>query len=72
MIDANNAGGGDGRSTNAFDSIAAFNAATTNNGDIIFVFRGNTGTTPLAGAPLKDGQKLWGQGIGLTVPASEH
>ena len=69
VIDANNAAGGDGRSTNAFDSIAAFNAATTNNGDIIYVFRGNTGTTPLAGGiVLKDGQKLWGQGIDLNVP----
>src|SRR6185436_13325707 len=29
VIDANNAAGGDGRSTNAFDTIAAFNAATT-------------------------------------------
>jgi hypothetical protein len=68
LVDANNAAGGDGRSTNAFDSIAAFNAATTNNGDIIFIFRGNTGTTPLSGGiTLKDGQKLWGEGIGLTV-----
>ena len=68
VVDANNAAGGDGRSTNAFDSIAAFNAATTNNGDIIFIFRGNTGTTPLAGGiVLKDGQKLHGEGIGLTV-----
>ncbi|MEA2602915.1 MAG: hypothetical protein QOF89_3907 [Acidobacteriota bacterium] len=69
VVDANNAAGGDGRSTNAFDSIAAFNAATTNNGDIIFIFRGNTGATPLSGTiTLKDGQKLWGEGIGLTVP----
>ncbi|MBK7470658.1 MAG: cadherin-like domain-containing protein [Betaproteobacteria bacterium] len=66
--DANNPVGGDGRSNNAFDNIAAFNAATTNNGDIIFVFNGNSGTTPLAGGfTLKDGQKLWGEGIGLTV-----
>ncbi|HEV7670787.1 MAG TPA: Ig-like domain-containing protein [Thermoanaerobaculia bacterium] len=69
VIDANNAAGGDGRSTNAFDSIAAFNAATTNNGDIIYVFEGNTGTTPHVGSiSLKDGQKLWGQGIALNVP----
>jgi hypothetical protein len=69
VTDANNAAGGDGRSTNAFDTIAAFNAATTNNGDIIFVFEGNTATTPLAGGvTLKDGQKLWGQGIALNVP----
>ncbi|MFN7985947.1 MAG: Ig-like domain-containing protein [Thermoanaerobaculia bacterium] len=68
VVDLNNAAGGDGRSTNAFDSIAAFNAATTNNGDIIFVFRGNTGTTALSGGfTLKDGQKLWGEGIGLTI-----
>ncbi|HEV7509691.1 MAG TPA: IPTL-CTERM sorting domain-containing protein [Thermoanaerobaculia bacterium] len=71
LIDANNAAGGDGRSTNAFDSIAAFNAATTNNGDIIFIFEGNTTTvTPLVGSiALKDGQKLWGQGIDLVVPS---
>ncbi|HKI04918.1 MAG TPA: Ig-like domain-containing protein [Thermoanaerobaculia bacterium] len=69
VIDANNAAGGDGRSTNAFDSIAAFNAATTFDGDIIFIFRGNTGTTPLAGGiTLRNGQKLHGEGIGLTVP----
>jgi len=68
IVDERNAAGGDGRSTDAFDSIAALNAATTNNGDIIFIFRGNTGTTPLAGGiTLKDGQKLWGEGIGLTV-----
>jgi VCBS repeat-containing protein len=69
VIDANNAAGGDGRSSNAFDSIAAFNAATTNDGDIIFVFEGNTGTTPLTGSiSLRNGQKLWGQGIALNVP----
>ena len=68
VVDANNAAGGDGRSTNAFDSIAAFNAATTNDGDVVFVFRGNTGTTPLSGGfTLRNGQKLWGEGIGLTV-----
>ncbi len=68
VVDANNPAGGDGRSTNAFDSIAAFNAATTNAGDIIYVFEGNTGTTPLSGSiTLKDSQKLWGQGIDLDV-----
>ncbi len=69
IVDANNPAGGDGRSTNAFDSIAAFNAATTNAGDIIYVFQGNTATTPLSGSiTLKDSQKLWGQGIDLNVP----
>ncbi|HEY3567646.1 MAG TPA: Ig-like domain-containing protein [Thermoanaerobaculia bacterium] len=71
IVDTDNPAGGDGRSTNAFDSIAAFNAATTNNGDIIFIFRGNTGTTPLSGnLTLKDGQKLWGQGIALDLTSS--
>jgi hypothetical protein len=69
LVDSLNAAGGDGRSTDAFDSLAALNAATTNDNDIIFIFRGNTGTTPLAGGvTLKNGQKLWGEGIGLTVP----
>ncbi|HVG08674.1 MAG TPA: Ig-like domain-containing protein, partial [Thermoanaerobaculia bacterium] len=69
VIDSNNSAGGDGRSTNPFDSIVAFNAATTNNGDIIFVFEGQTATTPHIGSiTLKDGQKLWGQGIDLNVP----
>jgi hypothetical protein len=69
VIDANNPAGGDGRSTNPFDNITMFNAATTNNGDIIYVFEGTTGTTPLVGSiTLKDGQKLWGQGIALNVP----
>jgi len=65
----NNPAGGDGRSTNPFDSVAAFNAATTFDNDIIFVFEGNTGTTPHVGSfTLKNGQKLWGQGIALNVP----
>ncbi len=69
LIDADNAAGGDGRSTDAFDSLAALAAATTNDGDILFVFRGDTGTTPLSGnVTLENGQKLWGQGIGLDVP----
>jgi len=69
--DANNPAGGDGRSTNAFDTITALNAATTNPGDIIYIFEGTTGTAPLTTAAtltLKDGQKLWGQGIDLNVP----
>jgi hypothetical protein len=70
LVDANNPAGGDGRSSNAFDTIAAFNAALTNDNDIIFVLRGTTGTTPLAGGlTLRNGQKLHGEGIGLTVPS---
>jgi len=70
--DANNPAGGDGRSTNAFDTITALNAATTNPGDFIYIFEGTTGTAPLTTAAplaLKDGQKLWGQGIDLIVPS---
>ena len=71
VVDANNGAGGDGRSTNAFDSIAAYNAATTNSGDYIFVFRGNTGTTPLSGGfTLKNGQKLLGEGVGLNIAST--
>src|SRR6185369_17717938 len=68
LVDSQNPAGGDGRSTDAFETLAAAEAASQP-GDIIFVFRGDTGTTPLSGGiTLKDGQKLWGEGIGLTVP----
>src|SRR5581483_2977054 len=71
ITDSNNPAGGDGRSTNAFDTIAAFNAAVTNAGDIIYVFQGNTATTPLSGSiTLKDSQKLWGQGIALDLTSN--
>jgi hypothetical protein len=71
VVDADNAAGGDGRSSNAFDSIAAYNAATTNAGDTIFVFRGNTGTTALSGGfTLKDGQRLYGEGVGLNISST--
>src|SRR5581483_10618247 len=46
--------------------------ATTNASDIIYVFAGSTATTPLnvpAAIALKDGQKLWGQGIALDLTA---
>jgi large repetitive protein len=67
LNDANNPVGGDGRSSDAFDSLAGAQAASVA-GDIIFVFRGNTGATALAGGiVLKDGQRLWGEGYGLTV-----
>jgi large repetitive protein len=60
--------GGLGRSADPFNTLAAAEAASQP-GDIIFVFRGDTGTAPLSGGiTLKDGQKLWGEGIGLTVP----
>jgi Bacterial Ig-like domain/Bacterial Ig domain/FG-GAP-like repeat len=64
---ANNQPGGDGRSTDAFETLAEAEATSAAN-DIIFVFNGLTGTTPLTGGiALKNGQKLHGEGIGLTV-----
>ncbi len=68
VVDEQNAAGGDGRSTDAFENLSAVEAASQAS-DIIFIFEGDTGTTPLSGGiVLKDGQKLWGEGIGLTVP----
>jgi Bacterial Ig-like domain/Bacterial Ig domain/FG-GAP-like repeat len=65
---ANNpAAGSDGRSTNAFETLAAAGTASAAN-DIIFVFNGDSATTPLTGGiTVKNGQKLHGEGIGLTV-----
>jgi hypothetical protein len=72
VIDANNPAGGDGRSTNAFETLAPAQAASLN-GHFIFVFAGSTATTPLAGGVvLKDGQKLYGEGVGLSVPGFAH
>ena len=66
QIGPNNAAGGDGRSTDAFDTLTAAETASAAN-DIIFVFNGDSQTTPLGGITLKNGQKLYGEGIGLTV-----
>ena len=68
IVDANNAAGGDGRSTDAFETLTAAQAAS-GIGHFIFVFTGNTVAVPLTdGIVLKDGQKLHGQGVGLSVP----
>ena len=66
--DADNpATGSDGRSNNAFETIADASAAS-NAGDTIFIFEGDTATTPLISEiALKDGQKLLGEGVGLTI-----
>ena len=67
IVDANNAAGGDGRSTNAFETLAAAQTASGAS-DIIFIFAGNTATTPLSGSiTLKSGQRLWGEAYGLNV-----
>ena len=60
------AGGGDGRITSPFNSIAAFNAGAADDpGDIIFVFTG-TGTYT-GGFTLLNTQKLIGQGFLLST-----
>jgi large repetitive protein len=65
----NPVGDADGRSTDAFETLAAASTASLPN-DTIFVFNGNSGTTPLTGGiALKNGVKLHGEGIGLTVGA---
>jgi hypothetical protein len=65
----NPAPGDDGRSTNAFEVLSDVEPVVTDD-DFIFVFRGNTGTTPLDGGIDIDntGVKLHGEGFGLTVP----
>ena len=63
----NNPPGSDGRSTDAFETLAEAQAASGPN-STIFVFNGITATTPLAGSiALKNGQKLLGEGVGLTI-----
>jgi hypothetical protein len=70
VVDANNAAGGDGRSTNAFETLAAAASPVSGAGHYIYVFEGNTATTPqVGGISLVDGQKLWGQGIDLDIPS---
>jgi hypothetical protein len=68
-VDADNAAGGDGRSIDAFETLAAVEAAS-GPGDTIFIFRGDTETTPLdGGITLANEQKLIGEGVGLTLPS---
>ena len=63
----NNPPGSDGRSTDAFETLAEAQAASGPN-STIFVFNGLTATTPLTDSiALKNGQKLIGEGVGLTV-----
>ena len=66
QISPNNAAGGDGRSTDAFETLALAETASAAN-DIIFVFNGDSQTTALGGITLKNGVKLHGEGVGLTV-----
>jgi hypothetical protein len=61
------AAGGDGRSHQPFDTLAEAQTASTVN-DIIYVYFGNgTNSGQNAGFVMKNGQKLYGQGIALVV-----
>jgi hypothetical protein len=64
------ASGGLGRSTDPFDTLLEAEAASSAN-DTIYVFQGNGTTTGQnAGITLKDGQRLLGEGVALTVPVA--
>ncbi|HEX7317142.1 MAG TPA: Calx-beta domain-containing protein [Pyrinomonadaceae bacterium] len=66
FIDNTAAGGGDGRITTPFNSIAAFNATAADDpGDIIFIHNG-TGSYS-GGITLLNTQKLIGQGFSLAT-----
>lgn len=63
----NNAAAGNGRSSNPFNTLAAGQTASAAN-DTIYVFAGDGTTTGQnAGITLKDGQRLIGEGVDLTV-----
>jgi len=62
--------GGDGRSSTPFNTLAAAVAASAAN-DTIFLFAGDGTTTGQnAGAVLKNGQRLVGEGTALDVPVT--
>ena len=66
----NTAGAGDGRSSSPFNTLAAAVTASAIN-DTIFVFAGDGLTTNQnAGAVLKNGQRLVGEGAALDVPVT--
>jgi hypothetical protein len=63
----------DGRSNAPFLNLSSLNGAggsgdSDGPGDYIFVYRGNSGTTPYAGGiPLEANESLWGESHGLSV-----
>ena len=63
----NNPPGSDGRSTDAWETLAEAQAGTGPS-STIFVFNGISATTAYAGGiALQNGQKLLGEGVGLTI-----
>jgi hypothetical protein len=74
FIDNTAGSGGDGSQADPFDSIAAFNAASTGHSTNEYVYlKTGTGTYSEAdGINLKNGQTLVGQGDGLTFTDPLH
>lgn len=69
-VQNNSAAGGNGTSATPFDTLAEAETASLAN-DYIFVYFGN-GTTGghTAGIALKNGQRLWGEHFGLSLPVN--
>ena len=68
VISGTNPAGGDGRSTDPFDTVAAFNSTAADAvGDVIFLYNNATGGTYTTGLTLLDDQKVIGQGFALAT-----
>ncbi len=67
-VDNNAAAGGFGRSTDPFDTLAEAQTASAANQTIYVFHAGGDLTGQNAGILLKDGQRLIGEGVELTVP----
>lgn len=72
FVDSDAAGGGDGRDSSPFDSLAAFDAVNGGGGgedpeedDYVFLF--NRGVPYAGNVALENGQQLIGQGVDLVV-----
>jgi large repetitive protein len=66
----NAAAGGLGRSNDPFDTLVEAQTASSAN-DTIYIFQGDSTTTGQnAGITLKNGQRLLGQSVALTIPVS--
>jgi len=72
FLDDTAAGGGNGTSATPFNNIGAYETArvggSVSAADWLFVYRGNTGTTPLDGSiQLLDNMRLIGEEVGLSL-----
>jgi VCBS repeat-containing protein len=68
FIDINASGGGDGSQAHPFNTLAAFDAATTGTGDYVYLRAGTYNGT----LTLQNGQTLIGAGDDLTFPDPLH